>query len=63
MKITIKTIEYLEYLEANNLYGWEMSQKLSVKGFKWIKQTKFSKFNQDFIKKYDKDCNKGYFLK
>ena len=25
------------YLEANNLYGWAMSQKLPVNGFKWKK--------------------------
>ena len=53
---------YIEYLDANNLYGWAMSQKLPVKGFKWVKQKKLSKFNEDFIKKYDEDCNKGYFL-
>ena len=29
---------YLMYLDANNLYGWEMSRKLPVNGFKWIKQ-------------------------
>ena len=39
-----------------------MSQKLPVKGFKWVKKKKLSKFNEDFIKKYDKDRNKGYFL-
>ena len=53
---------YIEYLDANNLYGWAMSQKLPVNGFKWVKQKKLSKFNEDFIKKYDEDCNKGYFL-
>ena len=29
---------YLEYLYANNLYGWEMSQKLPVRNFKWIEK-------------------------
>ena len=24
------------YLNANNLYGWEMSQKRPVDGFKWV---------------------------
>ena len=53
---------YIEYLDANNLYGWAMSQKLPVKGFKWVKQKKLSKFNEDFIKKYDEDSNTGYFF-
>ena len=39
-----------------------MSQKVPAKGSKWVKQKKLSKFNEDFIKKYDEDCNKGYFL-
>ena len=62
MKNYDKNIEssYIEYLDANNLYGWAMSQKLPVNGFKWVKQKKLSKFNEDFIKKYDEDCNKGY---
>ena len=37
-----------------------MSQKLPLKGFKWVK--KLSKFNESFIKGYDEDNNKGYFL-
>ena len=27
---------YIEYLDANNLYGWVMSQKLPTNGFKWV---------------------------
>ena len=26
---------YILYLDANNLHGWAMSQKLHVDGFKW----------------------------
>ena len=29
------TENYLLYLDANNLYGWSMSQKLPTKDFKW----------------------------
>ena len=28
---------YLMYLDADNLHGWGMSQKLPVNGFKWKK--------------------------
>ena len=37
MKKYDKNIEssYLMYLDANDLYGWVMSQKLPVHGFKW----------------------------
>ena len=31
---------YIEYLDANNLYEWTMSQKLPVNEFKWVKQKK-----------------------
>ena len=51
---------YLEYLDANNLYGWGMSQKLPVNGFEWVKE--LSKFNKNFIKNYDENSNKGYVL-
>ena len=52
MKDFNKNIEssYIQYLDANNLYGWAMSQKLPVNDFKWVKQEELSKFNEDFIK-------------
>ena len=53
---------YIEHLNANSLHGSAMSQKLPVNGFKWVIQKKLSKFNEDFIKSYDKNSNKGYFL-
>ena len=33
-----KEESFLQYLDANNLYGWTMSQKLPVSGFKWKKK-------------------------
>ena len=48
-----KSIEssYIELLDANNLYGWAMSQKLLLNGFKWVE--KLSKFNKRFMKSYN----------
>ena len=43
------------YWDANNLYGWEISQNLPVDGFEWKKNT--SKFNEKFIKNYKKDSD------
>ena len=52
---------FLEYLDANNLYGWAMSEPLSVDDFDWIKD--LSKIDGDFIKKYNKDSDKDIFFK
>ena len=46
-----KESSYLEYLDANNLYGWAMSEKLPVRNFKWIEKDYISKFNYELIKK------------
>ena len=48
---------YIKYLDANNLYGWAMSKRLPVNGFKW---TDNNKINEEFIKKYDENDKKGY---
>ena len=50
----------LTYLDANNLYGWAMFQKLPVNGFMW--EYDLSRFNEDFIKSYNENSDKGYFL-
>ena len=40
-----KESPYLEYWEVNSLYGWAMSQKFPVNGFKWVENTsQFMKF-------------------
>ena len=45
-----KESSFVEYLDANNLYGWEMSQKLPVDGFKWIETSLIDKKFNKFIK-------------
>ena len=37
-----------------------MSQKLPIDSFKWVEQ--LSKFNEKFIKNYNENSDKGYFL-
>ena len=37
-----------------------MSQKLPVNGFEWIED--LPQFKEDFIKNYDENNDKGYFL-
>ena len=39
---------YLRCWDLNNLYGWTISQELSLSAFKWNED--LSEFNEDFIK-------------
>ena len=55
-----KESSYIQYLDANNLYGWAMSQKLPVNGFKW--KNDLTEIDEEFIKNYDEDSDKGYIL-
>ena len=50
----------IQYLDANNLYGWVMSQKLPVSNFKWVEDV--SRINEEFIKNYNENSSKGYIL-
>ena len=53
---------YLMYLDANNLYGSAMSQKLPIDGFKWVEKNILSRFNERFIKNYNENSDIEYFL-
>ena len=39
-----------------------MSQKLPIDGFKCVEENDLSKFNEKFIKSYNENSDKGYFL-
>ena len=54
-----KPTRYLQYLDANNLYGWAMSQPLPTGRFKWIK------CNEDpnkFVERIASKKDHGYLL-
>ena len=59
---------YIQYLDANNLYGWAMSKKLPVNRFKWLDNDKTAEpsakhvINEEFIKNYNENDKKGYIL-
>ena len=54
-----KESKYIAYLDANNLYGWAMSQYLSYSGFKWLNQKEISDFCLNSI---SENSSIGYLL-
>ena len=51
--------KYIIYLDANNLYGWAMSQYLPTGGFKWLTEKQINKIN---LAQYNEDSNKGLLI-
>ena len=51
--------KFIMFLDANNLYGWAMSQYLPTGGFKWLSEKKIDKLN---LNKYKEDSEKGLIL-
>jgi hypothetical protein len=51
---------FLQYLDANNLYGWAMIQKLPTHGFQWVENVEV--FTKEIISKLVKKDTYGYVL-
>ena len=51
---------FLQCNDANTLYGFATSELLPVDGFEWMKD--LSKIDEDFIKNYDENSDKGHIL-
>lgn len=54
-----KDSNYLLYLDANNLYGWAMSQKLPYDDFQWLTKSELEKID---VKALKSDSSYGYIL-
>ena len=50
---------FLQYLDANNLYGYVMNEKLLLDGYEW---DNIDKFTSDFVKNDDANGDVGYLL-
>ena len=52
-----KKSKFIQYLDANNLYGWAMSQYLPIGKFKWIEDLDIDKVNYLLL---TKNINRGF---
>jgi hypothetical protein len=62
-----KPSNYILYLDANNLYGWAMSQSLPTGKYKWIGEKKLSEIQdttgmKEFLKNFSDDSASGCFV-
>ena len=55
-----KPTTYIQYLDANNLYGWAMSQSLPTHGFSWMKDLTIDSVIDLLDKKRNPEVKKGY---
>ena len=55
-----KEMSYRKYCDVNNLYCWAMLEKLQEDAFEWVEH--IPGFNEEFIKIYNDESDKGYFL-
>ena len=53
-----KESKYITYLDANNLYGWAMSQYLPYSGSKWLNQKEIS----NLLNSVSENSSIGYIL-
>jgi len=54
-----KPASYILYVDANNLYGWAMSQKLPTDGFRFMSQDEIEKFK---VSDVSDDSDVGYVI-
>ena len=54
-----KPSKYIMYLDANNLYGWAMSQYLPTGNFKWLTKEQINKTN---LANYSEEHDEGLLL-
>jgi hypothetical protein len=59
--VDVEDPEYIAYLDANNLYGWAMSQPLPTGNFKLNKNENDCELNEEWLKKQVTSQKKGTF--
>ena len=62
-----KRSNYIMYLDANNLYGWAMSQPLPMSNFKWLTYEEMEELDvmmvlDDSLRGYILECDLGKYL-